>query len=153
MLVSTTLPLHSLRLLSMTSRTASVLVSDDMLFGLTGKVFLHGVYTSDITISGDVLVVPQLVFYFTVWTPKARPFSQVNLKVTPPGEPPSTLEIPIGGPHVINPDRPHMILRAPILLQQVALRPGKIETQVLADGEEIDAGGIWVTSVAARRTA
>lgn len=38
-------------------RTASVIVCDEILFSLTGKSFLNGVYTGDITIPGDQLAV------------------------------------------------------------------------------------------------
>jgi hypothetical protein len=129
-------------------RRAHVLVCDDVLFGLTGKVFLQGVYTSDITIPGDELVVPQLVFYFSAETSKDKPFKKVTLRVVPPGASPIAIEIPIETiPQVSNPDRPKMMLRAPVLLQQPTLRPGKIETILVTESEELDAGGIWITSV------
>jgi hypothetical protein len=132
----------------MIPRTASVLVCDEILFALNGKVFLQGVYASDITIPGDELTLGQLVFYFTVETPKKNPFKKVTLRVEPPNMPPAQFEIPIETiPQVSNPTRPKMMLRAPVLLQQIVLRPGKIETKVITESEELDAGGIWITSV------
>lgn len=129
-------------------RTASVLVCDEILFAMTGKVFLQGVYTTDITIPGDELNVPQLVFYFSAETPKENPFKKLILKVLPPEGQPSQLEIPLATiPPALNLSRPKMILRAPLLLQQLVLRPGKIETKVITESEELDAGGIWITSV------
>jgi hypothetical protein len=109
---------------------------------------LQGVYTGDITIPGDGLSLPQLVFYFTVETAKKDPLKSVTLKVIPPGMPAAQFEIPIQSlPQIHNPDRPKMMLRAPLLIQQILLRPGKIETTVITEAGELDAGGIWVTSV------
>ncbi|MCP3475641.1 hypothetical protein NLM33_35805 [Bradyrhizobium sp. CCGUVB1N3] len=131
-------------------RRAYVVVCDDVLFGLTGKAFLQGVYTSDITLpSNDELIIPQLVFYFSAETPKKNPFKKMALRVTPPSMPPAVVEIPIETmPQANNPHRPKMLVRAPVLLQQVRLRPGKIETTVVTESEELDAGGIWITSTA-----
>jgi hypothetical protein len=129
-------------------RTASVIVCDDILFGLTGKIFLNGVYTSDITIPGDQLSLNQLVFYFTIETPKSKPFKRIILNVTPPYTPAAQYDVPIESvAPIVNQDRPKMILRAPLLMQQLVLRPGKIETMVITESEELDAGGIWITSV------
>jgi hypothetical protein len=61
---------------------------------------------------------------------------------------PVHLEIPIDSfPSIANHERPKMIVRAPLLVQQILLKPGKIETTVIADSDELDAGGIWITSV------
>src|SRR5579872_480683 len=129
----------------MTERSASVLVCDNILFDVTGKAYLHGLYPGDITMPGDELLVNQLVFYFTIQAPKTTkmtPFEIVTLRVTPPGATMSELSIPVANlVHAPNPNRPFMILRAPLLIQQLVLRPGKIETKVIVDGEEIDAGG------------
>jgi hypothetical protein len=134
----------------MTERRASVLVCDDVLFGLTGKAYLNGVYPSDITIHGDSFTIPQLVFYFSAETPKSRPFKKITLRVVPFGTRPTEFELPIETvPQINNPDRPKMIVRAPMLLQQVMARPGKIEAKVITESEELDTGGIWVTSVSA----
>jgi hypothetical protein len=132
----------------MISRTASVLVCDEILFALNGKAFLQGVYTGDITIPGSELALPQLVFYFSAETSKEQPFKKLTLKVVLPEMPPALFEIEIEStPQAINPDRPKMRLRAPLLIQQVILRPGKIETSVITEAEELDAGGIWIMSV------
>jgi hypothetical protein len=132
----------------MVARTASVLVCDDLLYGLTGKVLLQGVYTTDITIPGDELLVQQLVFYFSAQTPKENPFKSITLQVTPPVGDPAQLIVPVLAiPAFTNPNRDVMIFRAPILVQQWLLRPGKIETTVITESGELDAGGIWVASV------
>jgi hypothetical protein len=132
-----------------TERRAYVLACDEVLFSITGKAYLNGVYTGDITIPGDELILGQLVFFFTAETRKENPFRKVILKTFLPDGTSSELEIPISTlPQPLNPNRPKMMLRAPLLVQQVVLRPGKIETKVITESEELDAGGIWVTSVA-----
>lgn len=129
-------------------RRASVIVCDDILFGLTGKVFLQGVYTTDITIPGGEISLPQLAFYFTAETSKKNPFKKMVLRVIPPGMPPTHFEVPIEAvQQTVNPDRPKTIVRAPLLMQQILLKPGKIETSVITEFEELDAGGVWIMSV------
>jgi hypothetical protein len=132
----------------MIKRVASVLVCDDVLFGITGKAYLNGVYTGDITIPGDELTINQLVFYFTVETPKQKPIHFATLRVTPPGTTPTELHVPLLPAQAsVNPARPQIIIRAPLVVQQLVLKPGKIETVVIADGDELDAGGIWIITV------
>jgi hypothetical protein len=130
-------------------RRASVMVCDEILFGLTGKVYLQGVYTADITIPGGELHVNQLIFYFTAETSKEKPFKKITLKVVAPEMPPAQFELPTVEvlPQIANDARPKMIMRAPLLMQQLVLKPGKIETTVITESEELDAGGIWVVSV------
>jgi hypothetical protein len=137
----------------MAPRTASVLVCDEVLFNITGKAFLQGVYPIDITIPGNELSLGQLVFYFSIETDRKNPIKTLALKVVPPGEKPSQLEVSLATvpPPSVNPDRPRMMLRAPLLVQQMVLRPGKIETKVITELEELDAGGIWIISVPKRQ--
>jgi hypothetical protein len=132
-------------------RRAFVIVCDELLFSVTNKTYLNGIYATDIAIPGDELMLNQLVFYFTVETSKEKPLSTIILRVTPPGGKSTEQEINVEAiPSILNPSRPKMILRAPLLVQQILIRPGKIETIVIADGDELDAGGIWVTSVSKR---
>ena len=130
----------------MTSRTASVIVADDLLIGVVGKFYLHGIYPTDIAIPGDELSINQLVFYFSAETPKENPFKTIILKATFPGGDLRQFVLPILQPTIVNPDRPKMVVRAPLLAQQLILRPGKIETVVITETEELDAGGFWITS-------
>jgi hypothetical protein len=131
-----------------TERRAFVIVCDEFLFSITNKTYLNGIYATDITIPGDELMLNQLVFYFTVETPKEKPLSTIILRAVPPGGKIAELEINVQAiPQILNPGRQKIILRAPLLVQQILVRPGKIQTTVIADGEELDAGGIWITSV------
>jgi hypothetical protein len=127
-------------------RRASVLICDDVLFGVTGKVFLQGVYQSDITIHGDELTINQLVFYFMVETPIDRPFQRISLSVTFPETPPAYMEIPLTEMPT-NSERPRIILRAPFVLQQIVLRPGKIEIKAITESDELNAGDFWISSL------
>jgi hypothetical protein len=134
----------------MTGRTASVVVCDNILSDITAKIYLYGLYPVDISIPGNELLVNQLAFYFSIFTPNERPFKHVILRVTPPESATTEMNYPLAGVHdaVKNPNRPKMIFRAPLLLQQILLKVGKIETKVILDNdEELDAGGIWVSSV------
>jgi hypothetical protein len=131
----------------MAERRASVIVCDEILYAMTGKAFLQGVYQSDIMIPGQELTIQQLVFYFSAETPRDNPFKKIVLKVIPPGMPPSQVDVALPPTPNLTPDRNKMILRAPLLLQQPILRPGKIETIVVTESEELDAGGAWVVSV------
>jgi hypothetical protein len=132
----------------MSERRASVIVCDDILFSITGKVFLQGVYQTDITIPGDELTIGQFIFYFTVETPKENPFKKITLSVLLPGGTPNQFEVPLASiAPTLNPNRPKMVLRSPFLIQQPILRPGKIETKVITESGEIDAGGAWMVSV------
>lgn len=130
----------------MSERRATVIVCDEILYSVTGKVFLQGVYQSDIAIPGSELAIGQLLFYFIVETPRERPFQKVALKIILPQMPPTTIETQLTFLPV-PPDRKTMVLRAPFLLQQPILRPGKVETLVVTEGEELDAGGIWINSL------
>lgn len=130
----------------MSERRASVIVCDDILYALTGKAFLQGVYQTDITIPGPELQIQQLVFYFSAETPKENEFKTVVLKVTLPGSPPAQIEVAIPAFNA-NPGRKIMTLRAPLLLQQPILRPGRIEATVVTESDELAAAGPWIVSI------
>jgi hypothetical protein len=73
---------------------------------------------------------------------------QLTLKATPPDSQATELQIEVEAiPQVRNRDRPRMLLRAPLIVQHILLRPGKKETKVITEAEELDAGGIWVSSI------
>jgi hypothetical protein len=127
-------------------RKAFALVCDDLMHSLTGKVSLSGVYVQDIVIPGPALLLNQLVFFFTVETPREKPFQSLTFKVSLPGNPPREQSVPI----VVNemsigdPRRKRITFRQAMLLQQVVLMPGRIETSVIHEEGELDAGGIWI---------
>ena len=127
-------------------RRASVLVCDEMMYSLTGKVTLAGIYIQDIVIPGPALQMNQLVFFFTVETPKEEPFRSLTYKVQLPGSPPVLQPTPIIVHNIgaTDPRRKKITFRQPLLIQQPVLLPGRIEASVIHENGEIDAGGIWI---------
>ncbi|MGJ4996219.1 hypothetical protein ACQR0Z_17455 [Bradyrhizobium sp. HKCCYLS3077] len=115
---------------------------------MTGKAYLNGVYLTDININSDELKLAQLVFFFSVSTKLEYPFKQLTLRVVLPGSSPADFEVPLSPPPTVSSGRTTLIVKAPMLLQQPILRPGKIETKVITESEEIDAGGFWINLLA-----
>jgi hypothetical protein len=139
----------------MTERTASVFVCDEVLFSLTGKVQVIGMYTQDIVIPSEELPVNQLVFFFTVHTLRTDPFHSLKFRIDFPGSNPIEYEIP---PFVAQATQDHrrkqIIYRQPVLTQQQILRPGRIVASVIHERGEIEAGGFWImTAEEARKAA
>jgi hypothetical protein len=136
----------------MTERSATVFACDELLYNMTGKVMIQGLYTSgDIAIPSDELRINQLVFCFSIETPVSEPLSSIALKVTFPEAEPNLLHTPVAA---FNPmlyadvRRKTIKTLHPFLIQQPLLKPGPIRTSVIHDKGEIDAGIIWVTSLA-----
>jgi hypothetical protein len=133
----------------MTERKASVFVCDEVLFSLTGKVTISGMYTQDIVISGEEQQIGQLAFFFTIETPKSEPFKSLLLKIAFPGSDPIQTPAPVTTqPNFSNDDRRKSIIhRQPLLIPLPILRPGRIVASVVHESGEIEAGGFWVVSV------
>jgi hypothetical protein len=133
----------------MSERRASVFVCDELFFTLVGKVTISGMYTTnDIAIPGDELRAAQMVFVFLIETPVEDPLMSITLKVTFPGSDPVIVP-PQNMGFFTDPRRKVMVSKQPFLIQQPLLRPGRIETAVIHDKGEINAGDIWITSLAA----
>jgi hypothetical protein len=137
----------------MTERSATVFACDELLFNMTGKVMIQGLYTSgDIAIPSHELRINQLVFCFSVETAITEPLSSVTLRVTLPGSEPNHQHalVPPFNPLLLgHPRRGTIKNMLTFLIQQPLLKPGAIRTSVIHDKGEIDAGTIWVTSLAA----
>jgi hypothetical protein len=133
----------------MIERKASVIVCDDCLVSLQGKFVLSGIYPGDIVIPLDGISAPQLVFFFLIEGPREDPFKSLSIKITFPGQPPIQAELPVASASsTIFPDRKTALTRQPVLVQLPVLRTGRVETIVIHDKGEIDAGGIWITVAA-----
>jgi hypothetical protein len=133
----------------MTERKASVFLCDEALFSLSGKITISGMYTQDLVVAGNEQQIGQLVFFFTIETPKSEPFKSLTLKVVFPGSDPieaptPTAVIPTAS---ANPRRKSIIHRAPLLIPQPILRPGRIVASVIHESGEIEAGGFWVVTL------
>jgi len=131
----------------MTERKASMVVCDEVLFNLMGKTTISGMYTADIGIPVSELTIPQLIFFFFLECSASDPFKTLKLKVAFPGSSPNELNVPLGGmPIPTDSSRNIISVKQPFLIQNPVLRPGPIQTSVLHDKGEIDAGRIWITS-------
>jgi hypothetical protein len=127
----------------MTDRRATVLVCDDVLVSLAGKLTARGIYTADLAVASDETLLTQLVFLFHLECDLDDPFKSIVLEVQFPGEAtPRQLPVKFAIPHIEG--RKRWVLRYPFLLQLIKVRPGRISTKVIHDKGEIDTGGIWV---------
>jgi hypothetical protein len=129
-------------------RRASIIVSDDLYYAIAGKVTLSGIYIQDIVIPFAGAAINQLVFFATIETPKNRPFKSVSMKIQFPNIPPNITPIPVF-PRVraSDPSRTKIVIKQPILVQQILLHPGKVQATVIHEDGEIDAGSIWIALV------
>lgn len=131
----------------MSERHAIILVSDDLLFSLSGKITALGIYTGDIAIQTTPAVVPQLAALFVIECDVADPFQSLTLQVSIPGEP-----LPRSQPWaVLRPPPPsgrtRMIYRVPFLLPNLSLTPGQIKARVIHEKGTIEVGGPWIVPV------
>jgi hypothetical protein len=101
--------------------------------------------TADIVIGADEVTTNQIVFVFQLDCDSSDPFSSAILEVKIPGDAPRQLQVPLPTFNQIE-GRSRWTLRWPFLLQMARLRPGRIQTRVLHDKGEIDAGGIWIVT-------
>jgi hypothetical protein len=133
----------------MAERKASAFVCDEALFSLSGKITISGMYTQDIVISSNEQQITQLVFLFTVETPKSEPFKSLTMKVVFPGSDP--IEAPaltaINPPASTDPRRKQITYRLPLLIPQPVLRPGRIVASVVHEDGEMEAAGFWVVTM------
>jgi hypothetical protein len=129
----------------MADRQATMLVADDLLVALNGKLHFSGIYPGDIAIPADPTIVSQLVFYFMVETDLKEPLQSLALEISLPQSEPIRLPGPaIQPPTVILPGRTRQFYRWPQLVQSVFLRPGKIQAKLIHESGEIIVGGPWV---------
>lgn len=128
----------------MSERRAYVIVCDDLFFSPTGKLTISGMYQTDLGAFPDGILLNQLCFLFTIETPLQNPFRDLKIRITAPGNDPVLMPVPI--PPIAQPPtgRTQLIIRHAYLMQRFVLRPGRIETTVIHESGEIDAGGIWV---------
>ena len=67
------------------SRQATVVVADDALYSLSGKLNLSGVYGTDISIPFDPTHAAQLIFCFIIEAEPDDPYQQIVVRVELPG--------------------------------------------------------------------
>jgi hypothetical protein len=128
---------------------ATLLISDDLLFSMQGKMTIVGAYAADINIVSDETPIQQLVCLFTVELDADNAPSVVGFEVTFPGEEPRKLSLPLGG-QLGTADRKQVIMRVPLQISNAVLRPGRIGAKVIYDSHELSVGAPWVVNVSAR---
>jgi hypothetical protein len=128
----------------MIPRHATVIICDELLFSITGKINLLGSYTGDITIPTDPTQVGQLLFYFLVETDVQDPYKSLTFQVTLPQANPVTQIVPVVPQIQILSGRPRYTVRLPLLIPQPLLHPGRIEAKVIHESGELIAGTPWI---------
>jgi hypothetical protein len=129
----------------MADRQVSLLLADDLLWSMNGKVTMIGIYGGDITIQADSMAVPQLVFLFSAETDITDPFQLFTLHIQLAGEIPVIVPIPMGSPPgTLDAQRTRWIVRWPYLLSQATLRPGRIVAKIIHEKGELVATAPWI---------
>jgi hypothetical protein len=122
----------------------SVIVSDDFLISLQGKFNIIGVYTGDIAIAADEIITQQLVFTFIMESSIDDVPSMITFEVSFPGEEARRMMCPLALPSSIPPERNKFVLRIPFAINNITLRPGRIEVKVIYEGGEVKATAPWI---------
>jgi hypothetical protein len=128
----------------MIPRQVTVLVCDELLISLTGKVTLLGNYTGDISIPTAPTTVPQLVFYFIIESDIDDVYRSLSLQVALPDSLPIVQPVPVIPQTTTQQNRSRWTMRWPLLIPQPSLNPGRIEAKVIHENGEIIAGAPWI---------
>lgn len=130
----------------MTERQVSFLVCDELLVSLNGKLFLQGVYTGEIAIATDEAKLSQLILLLQISTPLEKPFRQLQLIVSLPGEEsPRTVDLMPMLPMVMSlPGRTMVGYKLPVPIAFPSLKAGPIEVRIVHEEGEIVVGRQWV---------
>jgi hypothetical protein len=140
-----TLSSLQLRAHPIVSKSASLLVFDDMRVEISGKLLLVGVYPHDIVIPSEPFLIGQLHFFFNFRCGLDEIPKNLAFEVTLPKQKPVRMDFKI--PEKINPPlegRKNWIVRHNVPIFGTTLHAGKIGARVIADETEIDAGGPWI---------
>jgi len=128
-------------------RQAFVIVCDDLLVSLSGKMTVIGVYTNDLGIPSEEHRVNQLVFLFIIEGDLNDPLKSLKVRVKMPSGSSGEGEILV--PSDAFPDAPgrkRWIARLPLVMPFPILTPGKIEATVIHDQGEIEVVTPWIVS-------
>lgn len=134
--------------MSCSSRRGSVLVCDDLQFGINGKWTASGIYVNDIGIAVKEQQIPQLVFIFTAETKIDNPWQSLAFEVLLPGDSaPLRTEVPFAFDHQqAHVQRTSLMIRAPLLFQQPTLRPGQIKASIVDENGETLLAAPWIVT-------
>jgi hypothetical protein len=130
----------------MSERQASFLFCDDLLVSLNGKFFIQGVYTGDIVIATEEAKLNQLVLLLQISTPINKPFRQLQVSITLPGEEnPRTIDLmPLLPTLIPLPGRTNAAYKVPVPITFPTLKAGAIEIQVTHEEGQMAVGRQWV---------
>jgi hypothetical protein len=129
----------------MTSHHATVLVADDVLFSMSNKLTVVGIYQGDIIIPTAPMIIGQLAFLFFIEGDLSEPLHALTLQVTLPGQPAVRVEVPLQ--QIVfapTPDRTKWLFRVPMMISQPILLPGRIEAKAIYEGGEILVTAPWI---------
>lgn len=114
----------------MTSRQATVLVSDELTYSLNGKLNLFGVYTGDISIVQNPTIGVQLIFLFIIETSPDDLYRSLHLNVTLPGGDARDFDLAMPNLAASISDKARWCLKYPLLFANPILFPGPIVASV-----------------------
>jgi hypothetical protein len=135
-----------------TTLRGTVIVADDIRMELSGKLFVVGLYTDDITLPFEPFIAPQMSVLFTVEAAHPEHPKFLNFSITLPGEKimewtqplnwPQQPELPSDTPeHLI---RKRWTVKVPYNLGIVTLRSGPIETRIWYDKNVVIPTRYWI---------
>jgi hypothetical protein len=130
----------------MTDRQASFLICDELLVSLNGKFFIQGVYTGDIVIAAEEQRLNQLILFLQISTPTQRPFRQLELRLSIPGEEnPRVVDLMPLLPTIFTlPGRTTSSYKVPVPIVFPNLKTGPIEVRLTHEEGELFVGRQWV---------
>lgn len=128
---------------------ASIIVCDDILISLQGKVTIVGMYTSDLTIFSESVVASQVAFLTMIEADLEDLPDSMHVEITFPGEKPQVIAVQSPGTIQVGPNRSKIVIKVPAQAIQITLRPGKIEAKVVYPGGETVVAAPWIVQLPA----
>jgi len=126
------------------NRQASLIVADEAMISISGKLNIVGIYTTDINIPTDPMVVAQLVFLFIVETDADEPYKKLDLRIDLPSGDFRQLPINLSALRDGEADKVRWSLKFPLLFQNAILKPGPIVATVIHEEGVIIPGAPFI---------
>src|ERR1700689_5407102 len=111
---------------------AAVLVCDDVVYSVTNKLSVGGIYNTDILIPAENTPVTHLVFFFLVECDLTEMPHTLLVEITFPGAQPNRTITPIVPVTLLPPDRTKWLMRYPVVVAAPVLRTGHVEIKIVA---------------------
>jgi hypothetical protein len=126
------------------SRQASLLVADETMISISGKLNILGIYTTDINIPTDPMIAAQLVFVFIVETEPDDPYQKLDLRVDLPSGDFRQVPVNLSALRDGQADKIRWSLKFPLLFQNAILKPGPIVATVIHEDGVILPGAPFI---------